>query len=288
MSQTSAPTTPLTTEAGSPWAARRRQTMAVMLQEAGRILGSRRGLGLYFLTLLPVGLSGLRAVVLHFLDQAPTVGSTTEEFAALFRHLILTITVFFACAAVFSNSIRRQVLERTLHLSFLLPLRREVLLVGRVLGGTLAVGTVVGLSTLATFLLAYQPAGVGNLARFLFRGPGLGHLVAYVAIALLAVAAYGAFFFFLGLVFRRPAIPVILFFGWELLIPLLPPLLKHLSIAYYVRSLSPVPVAEGPFAILAANPEPWVAIPGLLVVLAVLLWAGAWRLRGMEVLYGED
>ena len=145
-----------------------------------------------------------------------------------------------------------------------------------------------GLAAAAAFVLAYLPSGLEPFLALLLDGPVLGHLLAYLGIVLLGVVGYGAVFFVLGMFFRRPIFPVIVFFGWESVNFLLPPLLKKLSITWYLGGLMPVPVDLGPFAVLAEYPSPWVAVPGLLVVVAALLALAGWRARRMEVLYGDD
>ena len=50
--------------------------------------------------------------------------------------------------------------------------------------------------------------------------------------------------------FRR-----LLLYGWEWLNFLLPPLLKKVSVIHYLNSLVPVPISEGPFAVVA-EPTP--------------------------------
>jgi hypothetical protein len=267
-----------------------RQTMAVMRLHARRTLWSRRGVGLYILCLLPVGILTLRWFILTVFGRQDSVslGAVTSHFSQMFHLLILAMVVFFGAAAVFSNAVRREVLERTLHFYFLMPVRREVLMAGLYLGGVLAMGSVVATTTLVSFVLAYLPAGLGPFTQFLFQGPGLGHLASYLLLAVVGVAGYGAVFFTLGLFFRRPALPVIGIFGWELLIPFLPPLLKKISIAYYLGALAPVPVVQDVFAVLAEYPSPWAAVLGLMVVIAALLALAGWKARRLEILYGED
>ena len=46
--------------------------------------------------------------------------------------------------------------------------------------------------------------------------------------------------------------------------------------------------AEGPLAMLADAPSPWVAILGLLLLAAVLVAISAWKIRGMEISYDES
>jgi len=265
---------------------RLRQALALMGVQIRRSLLSRRGLGLYILCLLPVGLLALRFILLSLFErQVVTVGHNTTEFAGSFRFLILPMVVYFGAAAVFTNAVRREVLERTLHFYLLMPVRRDVLMAGLYLGGVVAVSVVVCVSTLLSFVLVYLPSGPPAFAQYLFQGPGLGHLLSYLLLVVVAVAGYGAVFFTLGLFLRRPALPVIAIFGWEWLVPLLPPLLKNV---YYLGALMPVPGAEGPFAVLAEYPAPWAAVLGLAVVIAALLVLAGWKARRLEVLYGED
>ena len=104
----------------------------------------------------------------------------------------------------------------------------------------------------------------------------------------LACIGYGAVFLAVGFFFKSPAIPALAVFGWEKIHFLLPPLLKKISVIHYLQSLCPVPISQGPLAILADAPSPWVAVPGLLGLTLVLLGLSAWKIRRMEILYTED
>jgi hypothetical protein len=126
------------------------------------------------------------------------------------------------------------------------------------------------------------------LEGFFLGGPGFVHLAGYLGIALLACLGYGAVFLAFGLWFRGPVLPALIVFGWETVNGFLPPALKKLSVCYYLNGLAPVPVAAGPFALLAENPSPWLAVPGLLLLAAALLVLSARRFRKIEVLYAED
>jgi hypothetical protein len=92
----------------------------------------------------------------------------------------------------------------------------------------------------------------------------------------------------LGLFFRNPVVPALAVYGWELANFLLPPLLKQFSIIFYLKALSPVPISEGPFALLADPPPAVLSVFGLLVVVAALLGIAGWRARRMEIRYSED
>jgi len=77
-------------------------------------------------------------------------------------------------------------------------------------------------------------------------------------------------------------------FGWENLHFLLPTALKKFTFIHYLQALCPVPISNGPFAIVSDAPSPWVAVPGLLALTVVLLALSAWKIRRMELLYTED
>ena len=77
-------------------------------------------------------------------------------------------------------------------------------------------------------------------------------------------------------------------YGWEWLNFLLPPLLKKISVIHYLNSLAPVPVSEGPFAVVADPTPAWLAILSLLLVTVVVLVIASYRIRHMEIHYGSD
>jgi hypothetical protein len=110
--------------------------------------------------------------------------------------------------------------------------------------------------------------------------------------AALACVGYGSVFMLTGVLYRNPMIPAAVVMIWENLNPFLPSLLKKFSIIFYLKSLCPVGEipADGPLAILATMTEPtpaWLAIPGLLVVSALVLAYAAAKSRKLEVSYSE-
>lgn len=254
--------------------------------------GFRRSWGLYLLALAPVFVFGARAFA-HFafpneFNDADDIAGVTLLFAGLYQGFILRVVIFLACVAVFGNLIRRELLDRSLHYYFLSPVRREVLVVAKFLTGLLVTFLLFGLTTVVSFFLTYLPHDSTAVQSFLFSGPGLGHLGAYLLVTFLACVGYGAVFLALGFFFKSPAIPALAVFGWEFILFLLPPLLKKVSVFYYLQSLCPVPVPVGVLAVLADAPSPWVAIPGLLILALALIALSAWKIRGMEISYDES
>jgi ABC-type transport system involved in multi-copper enzyme maturation permease subunit len=272
---------------GLPWALWRRQVAAIVRLELRKRYLTRSSIGLLLLALAPLVILGFRAMSgnLRLVDPA-NLAQATDFYAGLYQGLILRIVVFLGCVSIFGTLIRREVLERSLHYYFLSPVRREVLVAAKFLTGLLVSVVLFDLATIAAFLMAYAPHN--DAERFLLHGPGLGHLGAYLLSTTLGCVGYGAVFLVMGFFFRSPAIPALMVFGWEGIYFLLPPLLKGLSVVHYLQALCPVPISEGPLAILSDAPPPWVAIPGLLLFATALLALSAWKVRKMEVKYEED
>lgn len=219
------------------------------------------------------------------------VADTTFEYAAVFQSLILRVVLFFACIVVFTNLIRREMRDRTLHHWLLAPLRREVLLGGKYLAGVTTVFAVVGGGAVAAFGCAYAPHAALDpvgLADFFGAGPGWGHLAAYLGVVLLGCIGFGAAFLALGLVARGVILPALAVYGWEALNPFLPPALKLVSVLFYLNGLCPVPVDAGPFALLAEAPSRSGSVAGLVALAAVLVALGMWRSRRLELSYAEE
>lgn len=273
-----------------PWSHWWRQVRAILRLELRK--GFRRSYGLFLLALapivIPLAILVVRAVNPDADHDLGDVAGATQFYAGFYQAFMLRIVIFLACVAVFGNLIRRETLDRSLHYYFLSPLRRELLVAAKYLTGLIVSCLLFGATTLVTFVLTYAPLESTAVRQFLLGGPGLRHLAAYLLVTFLACVGYGAVFLFFGFFFKSPALPALAVFGWETIHFLLPPLLKKASVIHYLQSLCPVPVPEGPLALLADAPSPWIAIPGLLALAAVLVAISAWKIRGMEISYDES
>ena len=274
--------------AGAGWSLWVRQTLAILRLEIRKNFLGRRALLLYVL-------AGLPLVLLSLLALFPPDGGELENFsdlnlifAAVYNGLILRTLVFFGCAWVFMNLFRGEVVDRSLHYYFLTPARREVLVVGKYLSGLAATVVLFGLTTLGSFLILYFWTFPVESADFIFGGPGLWHLLTYISITALACVGYGAAFLFIGLFFRNPVIPALLVYGWEWINFLLPPLLKKVSVIHYLHSLAPVPMPEGPFAVLAEPLPAWASVLSLLIFTLMTLVLSALHIRRMEISYAGE
>lgn len=266
----------------------RRQVGGVLRLELRRQWLSGRSFLLYFLALMPL-LIVLTWTVSPLPERLGDPAATQPIFTAIFELGYVRVLIFLGTLLVFTGLFRSEILEKSLHYYFLTPVRREVLVVGKYLSALTTTGAVFSLSTVCLYLLLRSPWGWGVLSSHLFNGPGLGHLLSYAAIAFLACAGYGAIFMLIGLFVRNPIVPGALIWGWEWLNPFLPQLLKKISVVHYLHGLYPIPLSGRGFFEILADPTPaWVAIPGLLVFIAVVLAAISWKVRQLEISYGGD
>src|SRR6266850_5005386 len=268
-----------------PWALWLRQTGAIFRLETSKNFFGRRAILIYLLALLPVFMLGMLALV-----TIPTRNfvNLSMIFAWIYAGLILRTVVFFGCAWIFMNLFRGELVDRSLHYYFLSAVRREVLIVGKYLSGIVTSIILFTGTTVISMLLLYLPHFYSQSVRFFLDGAGMGQLLTYVGITILACIGYGAFFLVVGLFFRNPIIPSLLLYGWEWINFLLPPVLKKISVIHYLNSLTPVPMQEGPFAVVAEPTPAWIAIPSLLGVTLLVLIVACYRIRHMEIRYGSD
>lgn len=270
------------------WDLVRRQVAGIFRLELRRNLFGRRALALYFLAFAPVLLLALWAISpapRQLMMNAPM--DAVPLFAGLFEGYLRT-SVFLSALILFMSLFRSEILQRSLHYYLLTPVRREVLVAGKYLTALVASCSVFAAATAALFLLTFIPWGPGELLRFLLQGPGLGNLVAYMGIAVLGCAGYGAVFLLMGLFFRNPVVAAVVIWGWEAINFLLPPLLKKVSVIFYLQSLYPVPLPAEIVSVLSEPISAWISVPGLLVFTVLVLALAGWRARRMEISYGGD
>ena len=274
--------------AGASWSIWLRQIVAILRLEVEKNFLGRRSILIYLITLLPLFPLLVLAIVTPPGNEWRDFSKYSTIYAFLYNGLILRTVVFFGCAWIFMNLFRGELIDRSLHYYFLSAVRREVLLVGKYLSGLItSVILFTGLTVFAMLLL-YVPRFGGQAIRFFLEGQGLSQILAYAGITMLACLGYGAFFLVVGLFIRNPIIPALLLYGWEWLNFLLPPLLKKISVIHYLNSLVPVPVSDGPFAVVAEPTPAYIALPSMLIVVALVLTLSAYRIRHMEIRYGSD
>ncbi|HEX8268079.1 MAG TPA: hypothetical protein VF596_21955 [Pyrinomonadaceae bacterium] len=272
----------------SSWSLWTRQTVAILRLEIKKNFLSRRALLLYLMAGLPLVLLSALALFPPPTDELGSFNEMSQVFAAIYGGLILRTLIFFGCAWVFMNLFRGEVVDRSLHYYFLAPVRREVLVVGKYLSGLIATIVLFSITTVGSMFIYYFWLFPSESARFFFDGAGAGQMLAYLGVTILACVGYGAVFLIVGLFFRNPIIPGLMLYGWEWLNFLLPPLLKKISVIHYLTSLVPVPMSEGPFAVLVEPTPAWISVPSLLLFTGVVLFLASLHIRRMEISYAGE
>jgi ABC-type transport system involved in multi-copper enzyme maturation permease subunit len=272
----------------SSWSLWTRQTLAILSLEVRKNFLSRRAFLLYVMAGLPLVLLLLLALFPPPTEELGSFSEMSMVYAAIYGGLILRTLIFFGCAWVFMNLFRGEVVDRSLHYYFLAPVRREVLVVGKYLSGLIATIVLFSITTVGSMFIYYFWLFPSESARFFFDGAGAGQMFAYLGVTILACIGYGAVFLLVGLFFRNPIIPGLMLYGWEWINFLLPPFLKKISVIHYLTSLVPVPMSEGPFAVLVEPTPAWISVPSLLLFTAVVLFLASLHIRRMEISYAGD
>jgi ABC-type transport system involved in multi-copper enzyme maturation permease subunit len=272
-----------------PWALWWLQAKRLTQIELRRNLFSWRASWIYFLAFIPTLIIFIHSIVDP--HDPTSISDDTQMLASIVQLYYIRLGVFFGCLGIFSRLIRGEMIERSLHFYLLSPVRREVLLLSKFAAGSATALLLFVTATLANFALVYLPFGAAG-RDYLFNGPGIEQLEAYVLIVVLACLGYGAVFLLLSMMFKNPTPGALLFLGWEAINPVLPSMLQKLSVASYLRHLMPVNVAvKGFIALLTVETEPvagWAATLGLLLLISAVLLYSCHRIRTLEIRYTAE
>lgn len=275
---------------GRPWRLWANQVWAIVRQELKQNFFSRRGTWVYLLAFAPtVVLAGdaLRS------PGCPSCSLDDDAtmFAAIFQIYYLRMGIFFGVMGIFTWLFRSHVVQRTLHYSFLAPLRRELLVIGKFLAGGLMAIAIFGAGVLLSFSIVYWHFAARGY-DYVFHGPGLEQLAAYLGVTALASIGYGAIFLTLTIVFKNPIIPGICMLGWETFSGIFPAMLQRLSVSFYLKHLCPVSApGDGILALLTVVTEPvpaWATVLGLLLLASAVLTFACMRSRTLEINYSNE
>jgi len=264
------------------------QVRGVLRLEMRKNLFSTRALPMYLLAALPVAVTAIFILVTTVAGVPPEISGPAGAamfFSGLYQFILMAL--YFGCVWIFMNLFRGEVLDRSLHYYFLTPIRREVLVVGKYVSAWVTAALLFSTSTIVSFIALYSYLG-GSGTDGVLRGTSLAHLAGYLGATLLGCVGYGAVFLLVGLFFRNPIVPAFLILLVEMINPFLPSLLKKISVIFYLKSLLPIPVKEGLFAIMAEPASPWLTVPGLLLFAALTMLVAALRIRRMEIAYASD
>jgi len=275
-----------------PWRLYGSQVSVLVRNEVRRNLLTRRRIWIYLLAFLPV-LMILAHVIFDRNEGAgpAQLENDTQVLAGIVQLYYLRLGIFFACMAIFTWLFRGEMVERTLHYQFLVPVRREVLLVGKFFAGAIIAIALFEMAVLACFYLMYSRFGSAGKS-YVFDGPGVGQLGSYLLVTALACLGYGAVFLAFSLLFKNPIIPGVVIMGWEAVAPIFPPWAQRLSVTFYLKHLCPVSLPiRGPLAIftIVTGPiSPFMAVLGLLFLTIAILALSCFLIHRMEITYTAE
>jgi ABC-type transport system involved in multi-copper enzyme maturation permease subunit len=264
-----------------PWELWTRQIGTIIRMDLRKNFLSRRGMWIYLLAFAPAALTGVHAAFMLTGHAHDSIEADTEVLAGIFQFFYVRLAIFFGCLGIFTWLFRGEIIERSLHYYFLAPVRREVLLLGKFLGGLLTASTLFAAGFFLSFFFIYWPHGSAG-QFFMLHGPGLGQLGAYIGVTILACIGYGAVFLALSLLLRNPVIPAVIVLGWETFSPVLPSLVQRVSITYYLKQLCPVSIPADGFLSLFST---FAAVLGPIVLAVVVLFFASRIARKLEISY---
>jgi ABC-type transport system involved in multi-copper enzyme maturation permease subunit len=256
-----------------------------LLRRQGFSIG--RSLWLFFLAFAPAFIIGGHALK----STGCSLEADTMVLAAIVQLFYVRFGIFFGCLGLSMRLLRGEVAEKTLHYALLAPLRRERLIAGKFLAGTLLASLIFGAGVLACFGLMYGHSGAGR--DLVMHGPGLAHLRAYLLVTTLASLGYSSVFLALSMLFKNPVVPGMIVLLWELINGILPVWLKRFTVTYYLKPLFPVAlpldgIFSGLFTVVAEPTPAWLAVTGLLAFAGLVVAFACWRIRRFEINYGTD
>src|SRR5215831_14253318 len=251
------------------WQLWSRQIDAIVRYDLRRYWHGHRWISVYLMILGPVVLLTLRWIFTPARNLDRAVETLQFIYADFFQTFILRLAIFFSCMTIFSQMVRGEILEKTLHYYLLVPVRREVLAVGKYVAGLVATVALFLFCVTATYLLLFLPSRTAS--TFFLSGAGIPHLARYLAVSMLACLGNGALFLLVGLYFKNPIVPALAIALWESFNFVLPSMLQKISVIHYLSSLCPVAIPKSPFAVLTESTSPLISIPGLLIVTCAVL-----------------
>ena len=147
-----------------PWRTWTNQALTIARIDLRRGLFSRRAWWVYLMAFAPVALIAAHWIV----DSAQRSGGYLEEdtkvLAGIFQIYYMRLGIFFACMGIFTWLFRGEVAEKSLHYQFLVPVRRQVLVIGKFLSGRLHCVRAFrdgGVQLFRADVFALRPAGLG-------------------------------------------------------------------------------------------------------------------------------
>jgi len=233
------------------------------------LLSTRRGLATLALSWIPL-------ILVAALALARVASFDILLFQALMVPLFLQIVLVFVTLVDATALIREEIDDNTLPFLLTRPVSKPVLALSKYAG-----------YLVAALVLLLPPVLVSYGVTELHAGSALGTdadvLAGFLAATALAVLAYGALFFFLSVVLRKPLfVGLLIGFVWESIVGSLPGSVPKLSLIYYLRSVLKGTIGVGPLSGFATDVSAPAAAFILVVFALVMVVLAAVLFQSME------
>jgi len=233
------------------------------------LLSTRRGLATLALSWIPLLLVGSLA-----LARVPSFGILL--FQSLMVPLFLQIVLIFVTLVNATALIREEIEDNTLPYLLTRPVSKPTVALSKYAG-----------YLVAAMVLLLPPVVLAYGVTEVYAGTGLGTdadvLAGFLAATALAVIAYGALFFFLSVVLRKPlTVGLLIGFVWESVVGSLPGSVPKLSLIYYLQSVLKGMIPIGSLSGFATDVSAPVAATVLIVFAVIMLVLATVMFQKME------
>src|SRR5271169_4940272 len=162
-----------------PWRLFASQISVLIRNEVRRNLFTRRRIGVHLLAWIPVLFLAAHLIFSRYHTESSPIEDDTFVLAGIIQIYYFRLGIFFACMGIFTWLFRGEMVQRTLHYQFLVPVRKEVLVVGKFLAGAIISIALFETAVLACFFFTYARFGAAGTS-YMFEGPGLAQLASYL------------------------------------------------------------------------------------------------------------
>jgi ABC-type transport system involved in multi-copper enzyme maturation permease subunit len=189
-----------------------------------------------------------------------------DMFVMITMLVYLQFIVLYACMLFGTSLFAEEEEHKTLTYLTSRPISTFELVVYKYIGFVVSVFVMFLVPLLLTFTIIAARTSYGLTSGFLFE---LGQ---YIGLMSVAIAAWGAFFMFFGVYFRKYSLMVGLLYAllWETFVANIGTGIKFATVNYYIRSLAPVEF------VTARGETPWgqalAAMLGFAAVCIILTW----------------
>lgn len=233
------------------------------------LLSTRRGIATLALSWIPL-------LLVAALALARVASFDILLFQALMVPLFLQIVLVFVTLVDATALIREEIDDNTLPFLLTRPVAKPTVALSKY-GGYLV----------AALVLLLPPVLVSYGVTEAYAGTGFGTdadvLAGFFAATALAILAYGALFFFLSVILRKPLfVGLLIGFVWESVVGSLPGSVPKLSLIYYLRSVLKGMVSVGPLSGFSTDVSAPIAATVLIVFSVIMIAFATFMFQNME------